>query len=83
MNIQLQTVWKYSLRWRVSSPACMILFHFIPSSCCSCLSEEKKPEAEEDDAPDYSEYLRGKKLPPGGLPGVDLTDPKQLAEFTK
>lgn len=37
----------------------------------------------DSDSPDYSEYLRGKKLPPGGLPGVDLTDPKQLAEFTK
>ncbi|XP_065175379.1 transcription factor YY2-like [Sycon ciliatum] len=45
-------------------------------------SEERKEE-EEEDAPDYSEYLRGKKLPPGGLPGMDLSDPKQLAEFTK
>jgi transcription factor YY len=36
-----------------------------------------------DDGPDYSEYLRGKKLPPEGLPGLDLSDPKQLAEFTK
>ncbi|XP_039078491.1 transcription factor YY2 [Hyaena hyaena] len=34
-------------------------------------------------APDYSEYMTGKKLPPGGIPGVDLSDPKQLAEFTK
>ncbi|XP_062502635.1 transcription factor YY2-like isoform X2 [Corticium candelabrum] len=36
-----------------------------------------------DDGPDYSEYLRGKKLPPEGLPGLDLSDPIQLAEFTK
>ncbi|XP_075395625.1 transcription factor YY2 [Tenrec ecaudatus] len=33
--------------------------------------------------PDFSEYLTGKKFPPGGIPGVDLTDRKQLAEFTK
>eukprot|EP00118_Oscarella_pearsei_P004607 m.20002 g.20002 ORF g.20002 m.20002 type:complete len:416 (+) comp27943_c0_seq1:48-1295(+) len=32
---------------------------------------------------DYSEYLLGKKLPPEGLPGLDLSDPKQLAEFAK
>uniref|UniRef100_A0ABI7VXF0 C2H2-type domain-containing protein n=1 Tax=Felis catus TaxID=9685 RepID=A0ABI7VXF0_FELCA len=37
----------------------------------------------EKSAPDYSEYLTGKKLPPEGLPGIDLSDPKQLAEFTK
>ncbi|XP_017205422.2 transcription factor YY2 isoform X2 [Oryctolagus cuniculus] len=27
--------------------------------------------------------LEGKKLPPGGIPVVDLSDPKQLAEFAK
>ena len=32
---------------------------------------------------DFTEYMTGKKLPPGGLPGLDLTDPKQLAEFAK
>ncbi|XP_077996605.1 transcription factor YY2-like [Glandiceps talaboti] len=36
-----------------------------------------------ENLPDYSEYMTGKKLPPGGLPGVDLSDPKQLAEFAK
>ena len=25
--------------------------------------------------------MTGKKLPPGGIPGLDLSDPKQLAEF--
>lgn len=34
-------------------------------------------------SPDYSEYMTGKKLPPGGIPGIDLSDPIQLAEFTK
>ncbi|CAL8314055.1 unnamed protein product [Boreogadus saida] len=33
--------------------------------------------------PDYSEYMTGKKLPPGGIPGIDLSDPKQLAEFAR
>ena len=32
---------------------------------------------------DYTEYMTGKKLPPGGIPGVDLSDPKQLADFAK
>ena len=32
---------------------------------------------------DYTEYMTGKKLPPGGMTGVDLSDPKQLAEFAK
>ena len=32
---------------------------------------------------DYTEYMTGKKLASGGIPGVDLSDPKQLAEFAK
>jgi len=32
---------------------------------------------------DYTEYMTGKKLPPGGIPGLDLSDPKQLAEFAR
>uniref|UniRef100_A0A131YJC2 Transcription factor YY n=2 Tax=Rhipicephalus TaxID=426455 RepID=A0A131YJC2_RHIAP len=39
--------------------------------------EESTPEPD----PDYTEYMTGKKIPPGGIPGVDLSDPKQLAEF--
>ncbi|TRY59678.1 hypothetical protein DNTS_027414, partial [Danionella cerebrum] len=35
----------------------------------------------ENSPPDYSEYMTGKKLPPGGIPGIDLSDPKQLAEM--
>ncbi|XP_075554878.1 transcription factor YY2-like isoform X5 [Dermacentor variabilis] len=41
--------------------------------------EESTPEPD----PDYTEYMTGKKIPPGGIPGVDLSDPKQLAEFAK
>lgn len=36
-----------------------------------------------DDSLDFSEYMTGKKLPPGGIPGIDLSDPKQLAEFAR
>ncbi|XP_016428513.1 transcriptional repressor protein YY1-like isoform X2 [Sinocyclocheilus rhinocerous] len=37
----------------------------------------------ENPTPDFSEYMTGKKLPPGGIPGIDLSDPKQLAEFAR
>ncbi|GAB6031703.1 hypothetical protein CHUAL_009454 [Chamberlinius hualienensis] len=33
--------------------------------------------------PDYTEYMTGKKIHSGSIPGVDLSDPKQLAEFAK
>lgn len=32
---------------------------------------------------DYTEYMTGRKIPPSGLPGIDLSDPKQLSEFTR
>ena len=38
---------------------------------------------DEEPDPDYTEYMTGKKLPPGGIPGLDLSDPKQLAEFAR
>ncbi|NXU63108.1 TYY1 protein, partial [Horornis vulcanius] len=56
-----------------------------------CISDDKKDIDHEtvveeqiigeNSPPDYSEYMTGKKLPPGGIPGIDLSDPKQLAEF--
>ncbi|PNF36199.1 Transcriptional repressor protein YY1 [Cryptotermes secundus] len=33
--------------------------------------------------PDYEEYMTGKRIPPEGIPGLDLSDPKQLAEFAR
>jgi transcription factor YY len=33
--------------------------------------------------PDYSEYITGKKLPPVGTPGIDLSHPKLLVEFAR
>jgi len=51
------------------------------------LAEDKKDlcggEEGVDVDPDYTEYMTGKKPAHGGIPGVDLSDPKQLAEFTK
>lgn len=44
--------------------------------------EEVSTSIAQSDA-DFTEYMTGKKLPPGGIPGVDLSDPKQLAEFAK
>jgi len=40
-------------------------------------------EVPDETDPDYTEYMTGKKLPPGGIPGLDLSDPKQLAEFAR
>ena len=53
------------------------------------LDEDKKPNIDDingppdETDPDYTEYMTGKKLPPGGIPGLDLSDPKQLAEFAR
>ncbi len=53
--------------------------------------DDKKPDptaleemvSPDESDPDYTEYMTGKKLPPGGIPGLDLSDPKQLAEFAR
>ncbi|XP_028396263.1 transcriptional repressor protein YY1-like isoform X2 [Dendronephthya gigantea] len=50
----------------------------------SKLQEDKNHDLDnEDDQPDFSDYMTGKKLPPEGFPGIDLNDPKQLAEFAR
>ncbi|BFZ11812.1 hypothetical protein BsWGS_14850 [Bradybaena similaris] len=36
-----------------------------------------------DSDAEFAEYMTGKKMPPGGIPGLDLSDPKQLAEFAR
>jgi len=36
-----------------------------------------------DQDPDFTEYMTGRKIPPQGIPGLDLSDPKQLAEFAR
>jgi len=37
----------------------------------------------QDQDPDFTEYMTGRKIPPQGIPGLDLSDPKQLAEFAR
>jgi transcription factor YY len=57
---------------------------FFSCACYGDALEEKKAQQEElNQAPDFTEYMTGKKIPPGGLPGIDLSDPKQLAEFAR
>ncbi|CAG9772753.1 unnamed protein product [Ceutorhynchus assimilis] len=36
-----------------------------------------------DPDPDYTEYMTGEKVKQEGMPGLDLSDPKQLAEFAR
>ena len=69
-----------------------LLLHFDGFNVVENISDEdKKPDVSSlddmvspDEAdPDYTEYMTGKKLPPGGIPGLDLSDPKQLAEFAR
>ncbi|BFZ07255.1 hypothetical protein BsWGS_10294 [Bradybaena similaris] len=43
--------------------------------------DEDSPTGDSD--ADFAEYMTGKKMPPGGMPGLDLSDPKQLAEFAR
>uniref|UniRef100_A0A2I3GKG2 YY1 transcription factor n=1 Tax=Nomascus leucogenys TaxID=61853 RepID=A0A2I3GKG2_NOMLE len=80
---------------RASVGACHRRCQRIPGPFvfCGCVSDEKKDIDHEtvveeqiigeNSPPDYSEYMTGKKLPPGGIPGIDLSDPKQLAEFAR
>lgn len=55
---------------------------------CLFLTGDDKVKLEEDSSvsesdADFTEYMTGRKLPPGGIPGLDLSDPKQLAEFAR
>uniref|UniRef100_A0A2R9BDP5 C2H2-type domain-containing protein n=1 Tax=Pan paniscus TaxID=9597 RepID=A0A2R9BDP5_PANPA len=79
---------------RQSEPVTAVASEFLAlSPSCGCVSDEKKDIDHEtvveeqiigeNSPPDYSEYMTGKKLPPGGIPGIDLSDPKQLAEFAR
>ena len=73
-----------------SQPVCTLLSG-SQLSLKSCLTEDRKDgilevgeEVSADEAdPDYTEYMTGKKIPVGGIPGLDLSDPKQLADFAR
>lgn len=41
--------------------------------------ECSNPEPEQE----YEDYMIERKIPSEGIPGLDLSDPKQLAEFTR
>lgn len=67
---------------------CFVFCMFSSAHICSSSDDKKDIDHEEqitgeNSPPDYSEYMTGKKLPPGGIPGIDLSDPKQLAEFAR
>lgn len=52
----------------------------VKSSIMNHVTDEgSNPEPD----PDYTEYMTGKKIPADGIPGLDLSDPKQLAEFAR
>lgn len=62
---------------------CFVVLSCLPMSTMASI-EEKRAELEElERNSDFSEYMTGKKLPAGGIPGIDLSDPKQLAEFAR
>lgn len=55
--------------------------HVLPFSEDQSKLDEDSVAGDSD--ADFAEYMTGKKLPPGGIPGLDLSDPKQLAEFAR
>lgn len=58
----------------------MIRTIIITTGNAWCLPDElSNPEPD----PDYTEYMTGSNKKLAGIPGVDLSDPKQLAEFAK
>ncbi|KAF5283112.1 hypothetical protein FQA39_LY17419 [Lamprigera yunnana] len=54
---------------------------FSVTMWASGASDDEGSNPEPD--PDYTEYMTGKKIPADGIPGLDLSDPKQLAEFAR
>lgn len=69
----------------------VISYQTVRALISSRLAEDRKDgilevgeEVSADEAdPDYTEYMTGKKIPVGGIPGLDLSDPKQLADFAR
>ena len=57
-------------------------FLFVDDRKDGILEVGEEVSADEAD-PDYTEYMTGKKIPVGGIPGLDLSDPKQLADFAR
>lgn len=55
---------------------------FSVTMWASGASDEEDGSNPEPD-PDYTEYMTGQKISQDCVPGLDLSDPKQLAEFTR
>lgn len=55
---------------------------FSVTMWASGASDEEDGSNPEPD-PDYTEYMTGKKITPDCVPGLDLSDPKQLSEFAR
>ena len=66
-----------SLTWQLLTPVCL-----AEDRKDGILEVGEEVSADEAD-PDYTEYMTGKKIPVGGIPGLDLSDPKQLADFAR
>ncbi|KAK9876283.1 hypothetical protein WA026_012581 [Henosepilachna vigintioctopunctata] len=54
---------------------------FSVTMWASGTSDDEGSNPEPD--PDYTEYMTGKKMSSDAIPGLDLSDPKQLAEFAR
>lgn len=55
---------------------------FSVTMWASGASDEEDGSNPEPD-PDYTEYMTGQKITQDCVPGLDLSDPKQLADFTR
>lgn len=55
---------------------------FSVTMWASGASDEEDGSNPEPD-PDYTEYMTGQKISQDCVPGLDLSDPKQLADFTR
>lgn len=53
----------------------------VKSELSDDMTVEEVTGADQD--ADFTEYMTGRKIPPQGIPGLDLSDPKQLAEFAR
>ncbi|XP_038172542.1 transcription factor YY2 [Arvicola amphibius] len=71
-------------QWEQKQVGIEVLEGELPSTVWEANGQKNPvPKRQADDSPpDYSAYMTGKKFPPEGIPGIDLSDPKQLAEFT-
>lgn len=46
-----------------------------------CIASDEGSNPDPD--PDYEDYMTDRKIPQEAIPGLDLSDPKQLAEFAR